>query len=87
MRKDIKFSELQELLLVLSMLRKLSLLDSMDYIVMWEKKPQVILNGHTFEMESPEETYGCTINFWDKDGNCVSKTRFVIRDVEEEDEG
>lgn len=82
LRRTVSLSEFTSLQKMLNMLRTLGLLDTYDYIVVWEQKPVLTINHlGNFEFDNPQEVYGCVITFWNKDGKEVSKTRFKIKEM------
>ena len=68
---------------MLAVLRRLSLFETIDYIVTWEQKPKLTFNRYgNLEYENPQELYGCTVTFWDEDGKEVSRTKYIIKEDE-----
>jgi hypothetical protein len=81
MSKNVSLDEFNSIVGLLQFLKSLNLLDPVDYMVTWEKKPQLIINKlGNFEFENPEEVYGCMITFWNDEGLAVSKQRYYIKD-------
>ncbi len=75
---------------VLGLLKNIGLFEDgkVDYMVTWEKRPQLIINKlGNFEFQNPEEVYGCVITFWDMKDEMVmkeiSKSRFNIGEKDE----
>ncbi len=79
MRKNISLDEFIKIQHLLAMLRNIGLLGAIDFGIIWEKKPQLIINRNgEFEFENPQELYGAIITFWDAEGKIISKTRFSV---------
>jgi hypothetical protein len=81
MRKNISLNEFEYIIKVISLLRKIGVLGTIDYVVTWEQKPKLIVNPWgNFEFENPQETYGCILSFWDEEGKVISTRRFKIKE-------
>lgn len=75
----VNFDEMQSIIRLLNLFRKLELLRVTDYLVAWESKPQMILGQMgSIEYETVEEVYGCSISFYDENGKEVSRTRYKV---------
>ena len=78
MPKNIELGKLNVMLDVIKMLKKLSLLEAVDYMILWEKRPKLTFSKlGDFEFDNPEELYSCLVTFWHKDGSIISRTRFI----------
>lgn len=78
MRKNISFKALQSFIRLLNLLKDLDLLNTIDYLVTWEKRPQMVLSQGEIEFEDPQDIYGCSIVFFDEFGQEVRKVRFSV---------
>lgn len=85
MRKDITNDELTCLMQMLHMMTNIGLTKH-DFVQIWEKRPQVIINRlGDFELENPEEIYGVIIEYYDIDAlnnfKTPPRTRFRVSDL------
>lgn len=79
MPTNITLDEFELMLSLLGTISTIGLLEPYDYMVTWEKRPQLLINKlGDFEFQKPEEVYGCVITFWSEDGSIISKRRFFI---------
>jgi hypothetical protein len=64
---------------LLDVFNALGILEGMDYLVVWEKRPKLTLNRlGNFEFVNPQEVYGASLSFWDDAGRVVATRRFTL---------
>lgn len=79
LRRTVSLKEFTSISKMLNTLRTIGLTEGYNYIIIWEQKPKLTINGMgEFEFENPQEVYGCVITFWDAEGLQVSRTKFTI---------
>jgi hypothetical protein len=79
MRRLISLDNFESMMRMLAVMKDLGILDGVEYLVIWEKKPRLTLNRlGNFEFQNPQEVYGVTLNFWDEDGRRLGSRRFVL---------
>lgn len=79
MRKPISLDSFDAVMRLLSVLNSLSVLDDLEYLVVWEKRPKLTLNRlGNFEFANPQEVYGAVLSFWNERGERVGEARFVL---------
>ena len=79
MRRLISLDNFESMMRMLAVMKDLGILDGVEYLVIWEKKPRLTLNRlGNFEFQNPQEVYGVTLNFWDEGDRRLGSRRFVL---------
>lgn len=79
MRKPISLDSFDAAMRLLDVFNGLGVLDGLDYLVVWEKRPKLTINKlGNFEFVNPQEVYGAVLSFWNGRGERVGEARFML---------